>query len=303
MFHTPCCAAVWSARIDHDLHFCAATAVAVCSLSGINLHPSYLPYKAASQALSCNFGGAHEAVQQLIDQLSDRQAEEAVAIRSGEVLPGFAGHNHHADPAEWDDSSDAGSVDEVGGGFGATLHDLSDGYDDNESSSETSSDINGQAGSAVGMQGVVSHSVAARRDGGAGRVSSGEGCIEPGVLALAVQGPVVGCIDSLGNYLLRDFSAGVPGPQALQSFAAHSASAGAAGACVGAVDGVGAVGGGASAPTGFNGSAGVGSANVDVERGHSYQPVGSEAASTEGSTAAAAAAAAEQLSKLKFWRQ
>jgi hypothetical protein len=57
---------------------------------------------------------------------------------------------------------------------------------------------------------------------------SGQGCVEPGVLALAVQGPMVACVDSMGNFLLRDFTAGVPGPSLLRKFAGSGAAAAAA---------------------------------------------------------------------------
>jgi hypothetical protein len=35
-----------------------------------------------------------------------------------------------------------------------------------------------------------------------------------------VQGPVVACIDSLGNFMLRDHTIGLPGPGLVKAFAA-----------------------------------------------------------------------------------
>lgn len=161
-----------------------------CRLSGICLHPTAQPYLEAAAALG-PLSGADLAIEALIDQLPEKQAAEADAI-----LAGAAGSDSDADEG-------FATEDYFWGGSG----------------SYASSDA--ESGSTV--------SVEAAATAGSGRGSGStrwKGCIEPGVAALSVQGPVIACVDSLGNFLLRDFTAGSPRPELVQAFAAPALAAG-----------------------------------------------------------------------------
>lgn len=139
--------------------------------------------------------GPDLAIEALIDQLPEKQAAEAEAILAGDTPP----------PAGSDSDADEGSA--------------SEGVFWGGSASSASSEA--ESGS--------TEAVEAAATAGSGRGSGStrwKGCIEPGVAALSVQDPVIACVDSLGNFLLRDFTAGLPRPELVQAFAAPSPAAG-----------------------------------------------------------------------------
>lgn len=228
------------------------------SLSGIPIHHSF-PY---SQTVAAALGPPNGplmgflVLKELAEQLSDTQFQEVDAVfGGGHLVFGAAGGNHAGGPDSSDGDESEGSGSEAGSDdFGGSLGE--EGAGDDAASSEGGVDVGGAAGSGVG-------------------------CMEPGVLALVVQGPVVACIDSLGNILLRDYTAGVPGPEVLCRFCASPAQHAAA-----------------SSGGGFGGGEAAGGSSASAAVG-----TGGEEFAERGTTPEAPAAAAEQLSKLKFWRQ
>jgi hypothetical protein len=264
------------------------------SLSGISLHPLFHPYKAAAKALGSSFSDAHTAVQHLIDQLSDKEAEQAVAIRAGEVeLP-------DSDTDSTASAVDALSVDAPynGSGFGGGSVGAAVGWSPLDESSDDYSSPESDSGEGE-LNAVRAARTAGRRDHAvAGDGASSWGCIEPGVLAVAVHGPVIACIDNLGSFWLRDFTAGVPCVGLLQSVAGAHADSDAA-AVTERAEGVSAV---QTRPTGSGSfwSGGSVAGATGSEGGRSEQQ-GRQAASAERCTTEADVCyAAEQLSRLKF---
>jgi hypothetical protein len=211
-----------------------------CSLSGINLHPKCRPYDAAQVALGCDDiattldNWPRVTMHGLINQLSESQMMEALDTLNGDLDD----HTSETGSSDWecassddgtslgdDESSDAArsssddpSVPHAAAALGADTASWTHTEEDLRPSQPPSQ--RNETGSAPAQQSRDADATAADSS-----KPSGQGCIEPGVLALAVQGPMVACVDSMGNFLLRDFTAGVPGPELLRKCAVPKAAA------------------------------------------------------------------------------
>lgn len=164
------------------------------SLSGIHCRESRAPDRAAALALDCAVGAGHMAVRELLSALPSKQRAKADAFFTG----------MHED--------DAGS-DGDGSELSELLEDLlgiagedSDGHESvGDSESEESVDGAGAAGF---------------RRAGTDIDNGVEDCVEPGVLAMATTGPILACIDTLGNLLLSDYTSGMPSTELVRQHGA-----------------------------------------------------------------------------------
>jgi len=174
---------------------CVAATCACYSLSGIHCRESRAPDRAAALALDCAVGAGHTAVRELLRALPAKQRARADAF--------FTGMD------EDDASSDGGGSELLEDVLGIAAEDLS--------SLQSVGDVESEKG----VDGV---SAAGLWHAGTDIGNGAEDCVEPGVLAMDTSGPILACIDTLGNLLLRDYTSGMPSMELVRQHGACNSS-------------------------------------------------------------------------------
>lgn len=274
-----CCVAAHTASVAAV----AAFSPGLCSLSAVTIHGR------GTLMSSSDLNAAREVAWELVPQLSEAHGNEVLSLLHGQHLAHqqllmqqqeeeaqgqlqLQGPQGQAAGDMQQQQPDAGGADDIDGDdddavtWGGPLSEADGSISgsgslnpaDNEqdsSDNEADDDVSTDEPDGGGFDDVG----IMQQQGGVSSSKPSVGArLEPGVMALAVKGGAIVCVDTLGNVLVRDFATGTPTPQQLQQHISGRSRAGSADAAGGGGGGGGSCGGGIAGGGGGSSSGGGG---------------------------------------------